>query len=135
MSTFRDAVRLPKQKIHNLSTGRIEMKRILGTFSMAGIIGIMAAGTALAGIGDPVIQQREANQERRIDQGIKSGRLTPNEAGRLEAQQARIQQREERMKADGNLTAGERRRLTRQQNRASRNIYRLKHNNRTADVR
>ncbi len=110
------------------------MKKILGTISLAGILGIMAAGAALAGTSDPVIQQREANQEGRIEQGIKSGQLTPKEAGRLEAQQARIQQREERMKSDGNLTAGERKRLTREQNRASRNIYRKKHNNRTASV-
>ncbi len=111
------------------------MKKILATIGMAGIIGIAAAGTALAGVNDPVIGQREANQEARIDQGIKSGQLTPKEAGRLEAQQTRIQQREERMKSDGRLTAGERKRLTRQQNRASRNIYRLKHNNRTANLR
>ncbi|HET6419365.1 MAG TPA: hypothetical protein VFG19_04360 [Geobacteraceae bacterium] len=110
------------------------MKKILAAIGMTGIIGIMAAGAALAGDNDPVIQQREANQEARIDQGVKSGRLTPKEAGRLEAQQARIQQREDRMKADGNLTAAERRRLTSQQNRASRDIYRLKHNNRTANV-
>lgn len=110
------------------------MKKFLGTIGMAGIIGIMAAGGALAGTNDPGIQQREVNQENRIDQGVASGRLTPKEAGRLDAQQARIQQREARMKADGNLTAAERRRLTRQQNRASRNIYRLKHNNRTANV-
>ena len=70
----------------------------------------------------------------KVEQGIKSGQLTPKEAGRLEAQQARIQQSEERMKSDGNLTAGERKRLTREQNRASRNIYRKKHNNRTASV-
>ncbi len=111
------------------------MRKVLATLSMVGVIGIMAAGTALAGINDPVIQQREANQEARIDQGIRSGQLTPKEAGRLEAQQTRIQQREERMKSDGRLTAGERKRLTRQQNRASRNIYRLKHNNRTANLR
>ncbi len=96
---------------------------------------LMCVGPALAGTNEPVIRQREQNQQNRIDQGVGSGQLTPNEAGRLEAQQARIRQRESRMKADGNLTASERRRLTRQQNRASRNIYRLKHNARTANVR
>jgi hypothetical protein len=114
--------------------GRKEMRRLAGIIGMAGIFGIMATGTVLAGTSDPVIQQREANQEQRIDQGIKSGQLTPGEAGRLEAQQTRIRQREARMKADGHLTAGERERLTRQQNRASRNIYRLKHNSRTAGI-
>ena len=44
------------------------------------------AGTAFAG---PVIHRREANQERRIDQGVRSGSLTAPEAARLEAGQAR----------------------------------------------
>jgi len=101
---------------------------------MTGIICIMAAGAAMAGTSDPIIEQRQINQERRIDQGVRSGRLTPAEAGRLEAQQARIEQREERMKSDGKLTAAERRKLDRQQNRASRNIYRKKHNLRQVNV-
>jgi hypothetical protein len=56
------------------------------------------------------------------------------EAGRLETQQARIKQTEERMKADGKLTKAERARLTHKQNRASKTIYRKKHNARTANV-
>ncbi len=102
----------------------------------AGLIAVIMAMAApvLAGTNDPVIQQREQNQQQRLDQGVQSGQLTPHEAGRLEAQQARIQQREARMKADGNLTARERAKLTRQQDRASRNIYRKKHNNRQAAV-
>ena len=110
------------------------MKQLIGTWTMTGIICIMAAGTAMAGTNDPVIEQRQINQERRIDQGVMSGQLTPAEAGRLEAQQARIEQREERMKSDGKLTAAERRKLDRQQNRASRNIYRKKHNLRQVNV-
>jgi hypothetical protein len=77
---------------------------------------------------DPGIEQRMQNQEKRIDQGVESGALTPKEAGNLEAQQARIKQREEHMKADGKLTPEERLRLTKAQNRASKNIYRKKHN-------
>ena len=108
----------------------------MGRNSIAALIAAtvmtLSTGAALAGTNDPGIQQREQNQQQRINQGVASGQLTPREAGRLDAQQARIQQRESRMKADGNLTAGERRSLTRQQNRASNNIYRKKHNNRTA---
>lgn len=92
------------------------------------------AGAALAGTNDPRIQQREENQEQRIDQGVQSGALTPREAGRLETQQARIKQDEERMKADGKLTKAERKKLTREQNRASRTIYRKKHNARGVNV-
>ena len=54
--------------------------------------------------------------------------MTPVETGRLEAQQARIEQREERMKSDGNLTLAERRSLNRQLDRSGRNIYQKKHN-------
>lgn len=111
------------------------MKQHIATLSMAGIICILAAGAAMAGTNDPMIERRQINQERRIDQGVKSGQLTPAEAGRLEAQQATIQQQEERMKSDGNLSASERRALARQQNRASRNIYRKKHNVRQVNVK
>ena len=92
--------------------------------------------TAFAADNDPGIQQREINQQNRINQGIQSGQLTPREAGKLETQQARIKQREERMTArdGGQLTAQDKAKLTRQQNNASRNIYRKKHNDRTATV-
>ena len=110
------------------------MKRVITIGAVSGIISILAAVSALAGTNDPVIQQREINQEKRIDQGVGSGQLTPNEAGRVEAQQAKIKQTEDRMKADGNLTAAERRKLTRMQNRANRNIYRKKHNLRSVNV-
>ena len=114
------------------------MKRIIAAVSLT--ISACFAATLYAGIvyagptDDPGIQQREQNQQERIQQGINSGALTPKEAGRLEAQQARIVQREERMKADGTLTGAERRKLTREQNRASKSIYRKKHNERAVAV-
>jgi len=109
------------------------MGKIAAMAVAAGLVGIITGGIALAGnTDDPVIQQREANQQKRIDQGVASGRLTPREAGRLEAQQAKIKQDETRMKADGNLSRRERTKLTKEQNRASRTIFRKKHNRRTA---
>lgn len=107
------------------------MKVLLG----AGAVSVLIASAAFAGpTDDPGIQKREQNQQQRIDQGVKSGQLTPREAGKLEAQQAKIKQDEERMKSDGNLTKQERRKLTREQNRASKNIYRKKHNEKKVDV-
>jgi hypothetical protein len=73
-------------------------------------------------------------QERRIDQGVGSGQLTPREAGRLDAEQAKIKLDELRAKSDGNMTTKERAKLTREQNRASRDIYRLKHNKRQVNT-
>ena len=97
---------------------------------------MFVVATAFAADNDPGIQQREINQQNRINQGIQSGQVTPKEAGKLEAQQARIKQREARMAArdNGNLTAKDKTRITRQQNRASENIYNKKHNNRTVNV-
>ncbi|MGA9755493.1 MAG: hypothetical protein WBV23_10165 [Desulfobaccales bacterium] len=81
---------------------------------------------------DPHMDQREAYQQQRIQQGIDNGSLTSGEAGRLENEQARIQATEDRMKADGNLSPRERERLSQMQNRASQDINRLENNNRTA---
>lgn len=92
---------------------------------------ILTASGLYAGTNDPGIQQREQNQEKRIDQGVKSGQITPREEHRLDSQQNKIKNDEARMKSDGKLTPTERRKLTREQNRASRNIYRKKHNERT----
>lgn len=96
---------------------------------------VLAAGFVNAAPTDaPRVEQRMQNQEQRIDQGVASGALTPRETGRLEAQQAKIAQDAERMKADGRLTKAERAKLTREQNRANRAIYRKKHNVRRVPV-
>ncbi len=112
------------------------MKRIIGTILTGSLVCMFAVVPAMAANNDPGIDQREANQQNRVNQGVQSGQLTPKEAGKLDAQQARIQQREDRMAAKngGNLTAKDKAKLTRQQNRASKNIYKKKHNNKTADV-
>jgi hypothetical protein len=86
------------------------------------------------GTNDPGIQQRMQNQEQRIDQGVKSGALTPKETGRLEAEQAKIRQTEQRMKSDGQLTPNERQKLNNMQDRSSQQIYNQKHDAQTANV-
>jgi hypothetical protein len=52
----------------------------------------------------PRIDQRQAEQQRRIDQGVKSGELNKREAARLEKGQARIQKMEDKAMADGKMT-------------------------------
>lgn len=81
-----------------------------------------------AGIDTPRIDQRQANQERRIEQGETAGALTDREANRLENQQMRIEHQKDAAKADGVVTKAERARLTHQQHKANRNIARKKHN-------
>ena len=73
------------------------------------------------------IDQREANQQRRIEQGEKSGALTPREANRLEKGQARIEKMEGKAAADGKITPREARRVEHAQDVQSRKIYREKH--------
>lgn len=75
----------------------------------------------------PRIDQRQANQDRRIDQGVQSGQLTEQEAARLEKGQERVQKVENHATADGAVTRRERARIERSQNRQSRRIARQKH--------
>lgn len=75
----------------------------------------------------PNIDQRQENQQRRIDQGVQSGSLTPQEAARLQQGQQRVQNMENNAKADGVVTPGERKRIQRAQNTQSRHIAKQKH--------
>lgn len=85
------------------------------------------SGMALAEGDMPVIDQRQANQEKRIDQGIASGQLNEQEANRLNKQQEHINKLEDRAKSDGVVTDKEKARIGAAQNRASRHIAREKH--------
>ena len=75
----------------------------------------------------PRIDQRQANQEQRIDQGIASGQLTDRETNRLNQQQEHINKIEDKAKADGVVTKKERARVGHAQDRTSRHIARQKH--------
>jgi len=70
---------------------------------------------------------RQLRQDKRIDQGVASGRLTPVETARLEGQQTRLAQAESRVESDGVVTRKEAIHLEKRQDKASRNIYRQKH--------
>jgi hypothetical protein len=78
------------------------------------------------------IDQREANQQKRIEQGEKSGALTQKEAARLEKGQAHVQKMETKAAADGKLTKQERAKIEHAQNVQSKKIYREKHDKQTA---
>jgi hypothetical protein len=75
----------------------------------------------------PKLDQREANQQKRIDQGVKSGALNDKEAARMQKRQDRLAKHEAKAKADGVVTPQERRRLNREANHNSRAIHRQKH--------
>ncbi len=79
------------------------------------------------GASTPGFDQRQVNQERRIEQGVESGSLTQREAARLERGQDRLQNMENKAKADGVVSRQERVRLQRAENKQSQRIYREKH--------
>jgi len=78
------------------------------------------------------VDKREANQQARISQGVKSSELTPRETTHLENREARLNHEVARDRAanGGHLTGAERAKVNRQQDRASAAIARDKHNGR-----
>lgn len=76
------------------------------------------------------VDDRQARQEKRIENGIEKGSLTEAEAKKLNHQQKRIQKMENRAQADGTVTEKEQRRLNHAQNKANRDIRRKNHNKR-----
>jgi hypothetical protein len=79
----------------------------------------------------PRVDARQAQQEKRIEQGQASGQLTKNEARRLKREQRHIAKAERHAKADGVVTPAERKRLDAMQDQASRDISRQKHDAQT----
>ncbi len=100
------------------------------------VVAAIAAGFALPAVAQsqstPRIDTRQQIQERRIEQGEKSGALTGKEAARLQQGQARVQKMEDKAAADGKVTAKERVRVERAQDKQSRRITRQKHDPQTA---
>jgi len=81
------------------------------------------------------IDQREANQQARIDAGLASGQLTRREARGLERELAQIRAAERHARSDGVVTPRERRQLERLQDRASANIRAALHDDDVAHRR
>ena len=78
-------------------------------------------------------QQRDVNQQQRIEQGLQSGQLSTKEAGRLEREQQHVDRMEARDLKDGHMSAGEQLRLDKAQDAASADIYRQKHDAQTGN--
>jgi len=104
-------------------------KKWLASAALAGALLFTAAPSAEARDGGrrAGINQRQANQRHRIQQGVRSGELTQVETRRLVREQAHIRTLERRARADGEVTIRERARLQHELNQASRHIYRQKH--------
>jgi hypothetical protein len=75
------------------------------------------------------VNQRLANQNKRIVAGEESGKLNAAQAEHLQAKDAQIRQQERADAAahGGHITQGEQQQLNREENRNSGKIYREKH--------
>ena len=80
----------------------------------------------------PRIDQRQSNQDKRIEQGTKSGALNEKEAARLDKGQARVQKMEDKAVADGKVTKKEKKKIEHAQDQQSKKIAREKHDKQTA---
>jgi hypothetical protein len=90
---------------------------------------MIAQTTPTPGAHDYNIHQRKVDQQDRIANGVKNGKLTPRQTAHLEHQEAGINREERGMRAqdNGHLTKADRRVIHAQQNQESRRIYRDKH--------
>lgn len=89
---------------------------------------VFASGAAFAQTtSTPRIDERQDNQQKRIEKGVQSGALNEKEARRLDKGQQRVDKAENRALADGTVTAKEKRRIEHMQDQQSRKIYREKH--------
>ena len=95
-----------------------------------GIAIAVASMGAFAQTETPRVDKREANQQKRIGNGIKSGKVNSQEATNLEKRETSVQNREQKdmAKHNGHLTKAEQKGINRQQNRISKSIYKDKHN-------
>jgi hypothetical protein len=80
------------------------------------------------------VQERQQNQEQRIEKGVAEGTVTKHEAKHLKKNQARIEHHKERAmaKSGGHLTKHQQASINRQQNRANRKINRAVTNKKKA---
>jgi len=120
--------------------------RISSSLVFLAVGGLMLVGSAAAqsstsgagpGVVDPghprvnQVNRREANQQKRIGNGVANRKLTSKQATHLKKRETAVQNREQAdmAKHNGHLTKAEQRGINRQQNRISRSIARDKASN------
>lgn len=74
------------------------------------------------------ISERVDRAQERIEQGVRSGSLTRDEAHSLKRELRRVREDDDRARADGHLDHRERERLDRELDRLERRISEFKHN-------
>jgi uncharacterized protein (DUF2147 family) len=109
-----------------------KMKRM----TIALMTGALLMGTAA--MADDVkpkdkVDQRVANQQKRVGKGIESGALTTKEGANVEKKEAAVRKEvhTDRQANGGKLTTAEKQQVNQQQNKLSKQIYDKKHNDKT----
>ena len=99
------------------------------TLAMFAVAALTIASTAFAQ-QEGSVNDRRADQQQRVANGVQSGQLTAGETKNLESREANVNReiRDDRAANGGKLTAQEHRQINRQQNNLSRSIYNDKHN-------
>lgn len=110
------------------STRKITAVSLMALFSLS-LLAVASPDADATGTRNPKMNARQIKQDKRINQGIRSGELTKKEAVRLQANQSRINYKEQKFKSDGALTAAERARLNNLQDKQNKVIYKQKHDN------
>jgi len=79
------------------------------------------------------VDNREANQQQRTANGLRSGQMTSGEAAKTNANQAKTAQQvhNDRTANGGALNAGQKKQINKEQNKNSKQIYNEKHNDKT----
>ncbi len=109
------------------------MKRIL--LSLAALAAVSAAPLAAQAAPWQSINQRQANLEQRIDQGVRSGELTRAEAARLRGEFRSIARLEASYRRSHGLSMRERADLDARFDRLSRQVLAEKHDRQDRDHR
>lgn len=96
---------------------------------MRKLLAAFAIGTLLStGALTSQVKKREVRQQKRINQGVRSGELTKKETLKIEAAEAKLHKEIKDDRQDGpGLTPKERAKINKKQKKLSKRIYKQKH--------
>jgi hypothetical protein len=101
--------------------------RITNTLAVLCSVAMVSTAVAADRPHDPGVNARQRAQQGRVQQGVRSGELTPSETKSLKEEEKTLRQEERAYKSDGKLTVAERKDLHQDANKLSRDIHREKH--------
>ena len=95
---------------------------------LSGLTLVLFCSVGFAQSAKKPINKKQAVQQQKIKQGVKSGELSRKEATKLRAQQKQVAKAKHAAKADGVVTKKEKAVINQKQQKAAGNIARKKHN-------